>query len=81
MTKPIRFEHLQGCIDWWGGPTRKGREESAFAWKVTAEQVRARGYDLDIKILTRSRTIMAIPRSCLSGSLRQRLILRAYAIS
>jgi predicted nuclease of restriction endonuclease-like (RecB) superfamily len=19
MTKPIRFEHLQGCIDWWGG--------------------------------------------------------------
>ena len=19
MTKPIKFEHLQGCIDWWGG--------------------------------------------------------------
>ena len=29
MTKPIRFEHLQGCIDWWGGKTRKGREEDA----------------------------------------------------
>src|SRR5665648_591167 len=27
MTKPIRFEHLQGCIDWWGGAKRKGREE------------------------------------------------------
>ena len=28
MTKPIRFEHLQGCIDWWGGAKRKGREET-----------------------------------------------------
>ena len=35
MTKPIRFEHLQGCIDWWGGKTRKGREETPQAWKVT----------------------------------------------
>ena len=25
MTKPIRVEHLQGCIDWWGGAERKGR--------------------------------------------------------
>ena len=23
MTKPIRLEHLQGCIDWWGGPKRR----------------------------------------------------------
>jgi type I restriction enzyme M protein len=49
MTKPIRFEHLQGCIDWWGGPKRKGREETPQAWKVTAEEVKARGYNLDIK--------------------------------
>jgi type I restriction enzyme M protein len=49
MTKPIRFEHLQGCIDWWGGAERKGREESPHAWKVTAEEVKARGYNLDIK--------------------------------
>jgi type I restriction enzyme M protein len=49
MTKPIRFEHLQGCIDWWGGPKRKGREEGPFAWKVTAEELKARGYNLDIK--------------------------------
>jgi type I restriction enzyme M protein len=49
MTKPIRFEHLQGCIDWWGGKTRKGREEGPQAWKVTAEKVKARGYNLDIK--------------------------------
>ena len=49
MTKPIRFEHLQDCIDWWGGAKRKGREEGPQAWKVTAEEVKARGYNLDIK--------------------------------
>lgn len=49
MTKPIRFEHLQGCIDWWGGARRKGREETPQAWRVTADEVKARGYNLDIK--------------------------------
>ena len=49
MTKPIRLEHLQACIDWWGGPKRKGRAEGPFAWKVTAEEVKARGYNLDVK--------------------------------
>jgi type I restriction enzyme M protein len=49
MTKPIRFEHLQGCIDWWGGPRHKGREEGPLAWKVMAEEVKTRGYNLDIK--------------------------------
>jgi len=49
MTKPIRFEHLQGCIDWWGGSKRKDREETPQAWKVTAEEVKARGYNLDFK--------------------------------
>ena len=49
MTRPIRFEHLQGCIDWWGGDSRKGRKETERAWKVTVEEVKARGYNLDIK--------------------------------
>lgn len=49
MTRPIRFEHLQGCIDWWGGAKRKGREKTELAWKVTADDVKARGYNLDIK--------------------------------
>jgi type I restriction enzyme M protein len=49
MTKPIRFEHLQGCVDWWGGAERRGREETPQAWMVTAEEVKARGYNLDIK--------------------------------
>ena len=49
MTKPIRLNHLQGCIDWWGGRKRQGREEGPLSWKVTAEEVKARGYDLAIK--------------------------------
>ena len=49
MTRPIRLEHLQGCIDWWGGADREGRKETERAWKVTADEVKARGYNLDIK--------------------------------
>jgi type I restriction enzyme M protein len=49
MTKPIRLEHFASCIEWWGGKDRKGREETPQAWRVTAEEVKARGYNLDIK--------------------------------
>ena len=49
MMKPIRLEHLQGCIDWWGGAKREGRQETPQAWKVSADGVKARGYNLDIK--------------------------------
>ncbi len=49
MTRPIRLEHLEGCAAWWGGPRREGRVETERAWKVSAEEVKARGYNLDIK--------------------------------
>ena len=49
MTKPIRVEHLQDCIDWWGGAQRKGRQETDHAWTVTAEDVKAKGYNLDVR--------------------------------
>jgi len=49
MTKPIRVEHLQGCVDWWGGASRHGRVETEVAWKVTVDLVKERGYNLDIK--------------------------------
>ncbi|MBF0268790.1 MAG: SAM-dependent DNA methyltransferase [Alphaproteobacteria bacterium] len=49
MTKPIRLEHFKSCIDWWGGAKRKGRKETPQAWKVSAEDIKARGYNLDIK--------------------------------
>ena len=49
MTKPIRVEHLKPCMEWWGGAKRKGRKETEVAWKVTAEDVKSRGYNLDFK--------------------------------
>jgi type I restriction enzyme M protein len=49
MTRPIRVEQFAPCVEWWGGAKRKGREETPFAWKVTAEDIKARGYNLDIK--------------------------------
>lgn len=49
MTKPIRGEHLQGCADWWGDAERKNRVETEVAWKVTTDQVKERGYNLDIR--------------------------------
>ncbi|UJX41541.1 type I restriction-modification system subunit M [Desulfovibrio sp. JY] len=44
MTRPIRFEHLQGCRDWWDN-----REENEVAWKVSVDEVKARSYNLDFK--------------------------------
>jgi type I restriction enzyme M protein len=49
MTRPIRLEHLQPCIGWWGGAERKDRAETEVAWKVSSEEVKARGYNLDFK--------------------------------
>jgi hypothetical protein len=49
MTRPIRLEHMQCCVDWWGGAQRTGRVETEVAWKVSADEVKARGYNLDFK--------------------------------
>src|ERR1700676_1211113 len=49
MTKPIRLEHFQSCIDWWGGNGRKAREETPQAWRLSADELKVRGYNLDIK--------------------------------
>src|SRR3990172_2063388 len=44
MTRPIRFEHLKPCVDWW-----EKREENEVAWKVTIDEIKARNYNLDFK--------------------------------
>jgi type I restriction enzyme M protein len=49
MTKPIRVEHLQSCVDWWGGVARNARVETELSWKVSIDQVKERNYNLDIK--------------------------------
>lgn len=49
MTKPMRLEHLQGCVEWWGGAGRENRQETEQAWKVGIEEIKSRGYNLDFK--------------------------------
>jgi type I restriction enzyme M protein len=49
MTRPIRLEHFQACIDWWGGMDREGRQETERAWKVSIADIKARNYNLDYK--------------------------------
>ncbi len=48
-TKPMRIEEFAPEKAWWGGEKRSGREESEQAWKVSVEQIKANGYNLDIK--------------------------------
>jgi type I restriction enzyme M protein len=49
MTRPIKVEHLQGCVDWWGGAERKDRQQTEQAWRVTIDEIKVRGYNLDCK--------------------------------
>jgi type I restriction enzyme M protein len=44
MTKPIRAEHFKLCVEWWND-----RQESEVAWKVSLDEVKARGFNLDFK--------------------------------
>jgi type I restriction enzyme M protein len=48
-TKPMRIEEFAPEKAWWGGVERSGRVESEQAWKVSVEQIKANGYNLDIK--------------------------------
>ncbi|WP_432823428.1 N-6 DNA methylase [Trichloromonas sp.] len=48
-TRPMRIEEFAPEKSWWGGEERSGREESEQAWKVSVEQIKANGYNLDIK--------------------------------
>ncbi len=52
-TKPIRIEEFEAEKKWWGKPDArggfKGRKEGEQAWKVSAKDIAANGYNLDIK--------------------------------
>ncbi len=43
-TRPIRIEEFDAEKAWW-----QSREETEHAWRVPVEEIRKRGYNLDIK--------------------------------
>lgn len=52
-TKPIKIEELKPIKDWWNN-----REESEVSWKVSLEDLKKRGYDLDIKNPNRKEEVL-----------------------
>ncbi|MDP4270229.1 MAG: class I SAM-dependent DNA methyltransferase [Bacteroidota bacterium] len=50
-SKPMRFEEFATEIAWWGSEADgfAARVENEQAWKVSAEDIKARNYNLDIK--------------------------------
>ncbi|RYZ24075.1 MAG: SAM-dependent DNA methyltransferase, partial [Chitinophagaceae bacterium] len=50
-TRPMRFEEFAAEISWWGSEEDgfAARVENEQAWKVSAEEIVARNYNLDIK--------------------------------
>lgn len=47
-SKPLSFDEFSECQQWWGGPERKGREKTSRAWCVPIEDLKERGYNLDL---------------------------------
>lgn len=50
-TKPMKFAEMEPLINWWGQESEgfKSRKETANAWKVTAQYIEERDYNLDIE--------------------------------
>ena len=48
-SKPLTIAEFDREKAWWGGSERKGRKSTEYAWKVPAQDIAARNYNLDCK--------------------------------
>jgi len=48
-SKPLTIGEFEREKSWWGGTGRKGRKTSEYAWKVSAQEIAGRNYNLDCK--------------------------------
>ena len=48
-SKPLTIQEFDREKAWWGGAARKGRKVNEYAWKVSAQEIAARNYNLDCK--------------------------------
>lgn len=48
-TKPMPSEDFEGCVQWWDGTNRSGREKGARAWKVPIDQIVDDDFNLDLR--------------------------------
>ncbi len=61
-TKPMRIEEFSPEKAWW-----ENRQESEQAWKVSVEQFKANGYNLDIKNPNTVADVLGDPEELLAG--------------
>lgn len=48
-SRPLTAAEFDAELDWWGGGQRRGRKVTENAWRVSAEEISNRNYNLDIK--------------------------------
>jgi type I restriction enzyme M protein len=48
-SKPLTIAEFDREKSWWGGAARKDRETTEYAWKVSAQDIAGRNYNLDCK--------------------------------
>jgi type I restriction enzyme M protein len=48
-SKPLTIQEFEREKKWWGGAERKGRKVNEYAWKVSAQEIAARNYNVDYK--------------------------------
>ena len=68
-TKPMRFEEFAAEQAWWGDEADgfRDRKETEQAWKISAEDVAARGYNLDLKNPHQAESIAHDPEELLAA--------------
>jgi type I restriction enzyme M protein len=47
-TTPLQYEELAACQKWWGGASRKGRQETERAWRVPIADIEQNNFKLDL---------------------------------
>jgi type I restriction enzyme M protein len=57
-TKPLKYEEFEDCLGWW-----HAREENEHAWKVSAEDIAADSYNLDVRNPSRLAEDVSVPLS------------------
>ncbi|MCF7730111.1 MAG: SAM-dependent methyltransferase [Akkermansiaceae bacterium] len=66
-TQPIQFEEFADCLKWWGK-----RRDNEQAWKVTAKELLANGYNLDRKNPSTKDDITHLPPEQLAESILEK---------
>jgi type I restriction enzyme M protein len=72
-SKPMRFEEFETERDWWGDEADgfRSRKPTEQAWKISAEDVAARGYNLDLKNQHQAQSISHDPDELIASYAEQ----------